>query len=187
MSAQPPQSVNAAAALTRYGTPLAITLIVQGLYVAVPAGSLRKLCVGLVLTCVFFNIGMLYFIMRLDTYRHMIIRVRVVFNLIFNVLLVYLLGGYWPPIWLLLSLTPIATAIYGTLVETIVAAVGTCVLFLAIYVAQINTGSLIGVPTAGFVNLGLNEQIAYGIYTFFLGLIIHGIVNDVRSSSLRTS
>src|SRR5262249_43145441 len=39
---------------------------------------------------------------------------RLYTNLAVNCVLVYLLGGYWTPIWLLFVLTPAATAVYGS-------------------------------------------------------------------------
>jgi hypothetical protein len=55
---------------------------------------------------------------------------RLYTNLAINCVLVYLLGGYWTPIWLLFVLTPAATAVYGSRRKTLATACGVSALLL---------------------------------------------------------
>ena len=58
---------------------------------------------------------------------------RIVTNFVTNVALVYMLGTFWGPMWLLFVLTPVATALYASWMRTFVTAAISSAALLGIY------------------------------------------------------
>ena len=109
--------------LTRYGTPLAVILVGSGVAWSPIDDRSRKLCVFLLAFSLFYNLFFFRIIAPLtDQTRSLLAKTRATLNLWINVLLVLILGRTWPPIWLLLTLSGVATAVYGTRERTIVTA-----------------------------------------------------------------
>ncbi|MEW6368272.1 MAG: hypothetical protein AB1714_26885 [Acidobacteriota bacterium] len=103
----------------RFMTPLALLLGGAGLvWAELPVGVL-SVCVGLLLFGAVFNLGFPRLLGEdsLDAVgRH--VNIRLYLNLLVNTLLVYFLMPAFEPVWLILALTPIATAVYGSLKQT---------------------------------------------------------------------
>ena len=62
--------------------------------------------------------------------------IRITTNFVANVFLVYLLGTFWGPMWLLFVLTPVATALYASWQKTFVAAAISSAALLGIYYSR---------------------------------------------------
>lgn len=122
--------------VSRYATPFAILVVLLGIVLSSPLGSVRNLSIGLLLFSIAFNMVAVRIIHRLSDASPWIKRLRMMVNLSVNVLLVYLLGPYWPPMWLLLALTPIATAIYEGPSQTLLSSSGVAGLILGIHVLR---------------------------------------------------
>jgi hypothetical protein len=118
----------------RYATPLAIGLILGGILFAPLDPTRRHISLALLLVSAFLNLFFVRLIARFSLQtRASLAKVRATANLWINIALVYMMSPVWPPIWLLLSLSSVATAIYGTRERTMVTAV-----FLAVVLTVIN-------------------------------------------------
>ena len=172
VSLEAPDKVRLVIIVNRYALPLAIILITFGVAFSQPQAHVRNLSLGLLILTTIFNLGTVEIIKRGVKVSPWLIKMRLFFNLGINAVLVYLLGGYWPPIWLLLSLTPIATAVYGTRMRTLLTAIGISLLLLGIHALR-----------------GLNapvdwgQQAAYASFIILLSLMINDVANLVRTAA----
>ena len=102
--------------------------------------------------------------------------VRLVTNFLANVFLVYLLGTFWGPMWLLFVLTPVATALYADWKRTF-------------WTAVISAGALLGI----YASRGLSGAVGWGQASFhaafivFISLFVNSVarlITQIRSSSV---
>ncbi len=110
--------------VNKYATPLAILLVGLGLVFSQPVGAVKVVSASLLVFGVFFNLLAIPAIKQFGPVKPWLPRARMLVNISTNVVLVYCLGGYWPSIWLVLALTPIAAAIYDDRKKTFLTAVG---------------------------------------------------------------
>ncbi len=129
---QEPFEDRMAVLVSRYATPLAIALVSMGVVLAQPQGTTRNIVIGLLFWGILFNHFILSFIKR-DGPGCGFIKLRLLVNLATNTLMVYFLGSHWPPIWLLLALTPIATAIYSSKARTLLASGAVSAILLVLH------------------------------------------------------
>jgi hypothetical protein len=122
--------------VSRYATPFAILLVLMAIILSAPMGYVRNVSIGLLAFSVFFNVVAVRLIQNLVEKFPWIKRARMWTNLAVNIALVYLLGPFWPPMWLLLALTPIATAIYEGPTQALLASSGTAALIVAIHLIR---------------------------------------------------
>ncbi|MBI4396596.1 MAG: hypothetical protein HY548_05840 [Elusimicrobia bacterium] len=164
-----PQDVRRVVLVSRYSTPLAILLVVIGVVASQPVGHVKAASLGLLAFSVLFNILYVRVVKNLSTVKPWMSLVRRLVNLGVNVALVYLLGAYWPILWFLLALTPIATAIYDTRGKTVLVAVGvSIILFLIQASKEIST----------VIDWG--QQAAASACIIFLSLMINDLVDSRR-------
>lgn len=102
----------------RYATPLAILLIGTGILLAQPSGRGRTATIALFVFGILFNTAAVRMIKREGAGRGFIMG-RLFINVFVNTIIVYILGPYWPPIWLLLALSPLAAGIYSSRTDTL--------------------------------------------------------------------
>jgi hypothetical protein len=126
--------------VNRYATPFALLLVIMGIALSQPMGHTRGISIGLLLFSVIFNFAAVPVIRKHSAQKPWLPKMRMAINLAVNVVLVYFLGGYWPPMWLLLALTPIATAIYENRMKTLWAGLGTSFLIVLIHLSRGLTG-----------------------------------------------
>ncbi|MBI5243437.1 MAG: hypothetical protein HY922_07080 [Elusimicrobia bacterium] len=157
-----------AALVGRYGTPLAVLLAGLGLVASQPVGFVRAAAVGLLVFGIVFNLAAARWIQRAQSPSGFI-HARVLINLAANALMVYLLGGYWKPIWLLLALTPTATAVYDSRTRTLVSALGASALLLGIQAARRFSSPL-----------DWSEQLANCIFIVLVSLLINELSASAR-------
>jgi hypothetical protein len=120
----------------RFATPFAIMLVSLGIIFSQPPVAQRNLSVMLLVFSVIFNLLGAGVIRRLSEGRPWVKKARMLVNLAVNVVLVHQLGPFWPPMWLLLALTPIATAIYEGPSQTLIVSAGTSALILGIHLLR---------------------------------------------------
>lgn len=97
--------------VSKFFTPLATLLVVSGIVLAWPDSPIRECLFGLVVLTFFFNYWTSRWIDASPAPWKLTLRMDV--NLLINISLVYFLFAKWPPIWLLLYLSPLASALYG--------------------------------------------------------------------------
>lgn len=110
--------------VNRYSTPFAILLVAMGIILSNPIGWARNLSITLLLAGVLLNIAVVAWLRRRPDSTPWLVPARMTANVLINISLVYVLGRFWPPLWLLLALTPLASAIYSDRRRTLVAATG---------------------------------------------------------------
>ncbi len=155
--------------VSRYATPLAIALVSMGIILAQPQGGTRDIVIGLLFWGIFFNHFILSFIKR-DGPGCWFIKLRLLVNLATNTLMVYFLGSHWPPIWLLLALTPIATAIYSSKARTMLAAGAVSAILLVLH-------ALRGPHSA----MGWGTEAAQAAFIVLLSLLINELSVHARA------
>lgn len=125
-----------------FATPFALFL--GGLAVAfTETDSWQKtVSLGLLGFAAFFNSVFPRFLKQQDVVnKGKNVKFRLYMNLVVNSVVVYLLGDQFPPLWLLLALTPLATAIYGNQKRTLVNALTASGVLLVIQALRENARS----------------------------------------------
>jgi hypothetical protein len=152
--------------VARYTTPLAIILVCLGIFLSQPISPVREISIGILLFSIAFNFGSLAFIKTRPVTAPWMIQVRLVTNFSTNVLQVHFLGGYFGPVWILLALTPLASAIYGTRTKTLVASLWASAALLGLQSTRI------GSP------LEWGQQIAHVAFIVLVSLLANELAAD---------
>jgi hypothetical protein len=147
-----------------FATPFAILLSVTGIVVAQVRGTTLFLCLGLLIFSALFNLVFPRLIARTSSLerRGFVVQMRIVVNVIVNSILVYYLGEAFRPMWLVLALTPFATAIYASRARTLSAA-------LTVFAALLMVFVLWGRGNAA----ALAEHLTYGVFMVLISLMIN--------------
>lgn len=156
-------TIERSALVSRYATPFAIVLVAMGLLFSQPRGDVWRACLYLLASGIGLNL-MMHAYFKKGFATPALIWTRLAMNVVINSLLVYFLGNYWGPTWLLLALTPIATAIYGTRESTLKWAIGIAALLLAIHYVRGGGGPLYW-----------GEQAANALFIVFVSLLINAM------------
>ena len=161
--------------LNRYFTPFALVMVGMGLALSQPKGYVGPLCVGLLIFTGLFNFATAKMARMTGEATKRMSTVRMGVNLSVNVLLVYLLGGYWTSIWLLFVLTPVATAVYSTRERTAAVSAGV-------------SGLLLGTHAIRGLNAPVDwgQAVVHALFIVFLSMFIHELVEMVRGAEHRT-
>ena len=161
--------------VNRYFTPYAVVLVLLGLALSQPQGYVGPLCIGLLVLTGLFNMATAAAAKSAGSMSRVVSQVRIYLNLGVNVVLVYVLGGFWTPIWLLFVLTPVATAVYGTRQRTIAVSSGVAALLIATY----------GVRRL-YAPVDVGSAVVEGAFIVFISLFVNelvGILNDSRRAA----
>lgn len=154
------REVEMAVIVNRYATPLAILLVVLGIALSSPRSPLKEISIGLLIFSLAFNflaIGLI----RANRLPGLL-EARLAINFIVNIVLVYILGAFWTPIWLLLPLTSIAVAVYGSRRAAFGASFCVSVVLLIIQAAH---------GPIALVEWG--QTIAHGAFTILISLLVN--------------
>jgi hypothetical protein len=122
--------------VNRYATPFAALLVLLAIFLPSPVRHVKYISLLLVSFSVLFNQITIAYIKSRPDIMPRLKNLRMYTNLGVNVVLVYHLGPYWPPIWLLLALTPIATAIYASPKQSLITSLMIASLIMATRVLQ---------------------------------------------------
>ncbi len=117
----------------RFFTPFALSLVVSSLFLGFAEPKAKWTAVGLVVFLGIFNEITAYIAKKKMEWAVSVGNTRIITNFFANVLLVYLLGTFWGPMWLLFVLTPVATALYASWTRTLATAAISSAALLAIY------------------------------------------------------
>lgn len=150
--------------VNRYAMPFAVMTVCLAVALGNPEGMTGKLSMGLLVFGAAFNVAANRYIEASSGASSKFLHVRMWVNLACNAAIVWMLGGYWTPAWLLLALTPIAAAIYSTVGETLFLSVAVSLILLARYAVR---GS--GTP------LEWGEQACYAAFIVLGSLMVHGL------------
>lgn len=126
-----------------FATPFALILGLMGGLTAPVTDGVRNAVLGLLGFSAFFNLAFPKFLSQqaLEA-KGWNVKFRLYLNLVINTGLVYLLGEVFPAIWLILTLTPFATAIYGSREKTLANAVTASAILVTIQFLRAENGTL---------------------------------------------
>jgi PAS domain S-box-containing protein len=139
----------------RFFTPFALTLVLSSLFLGFAEPKAKWISVGLVIFLGVFNEVSAWLARKKTDWAIKIGNTRLATNFIANVLLVYLLGTFWGPMWLLFVLTPVATALYASWQRTFVT-------------AAISSGALLGI----YASRGLEGSVGWGQASLHAAFIV---------------
>ncbi len=126
----------------RFFTPFALLLIASALLFGFAEPKTKTLALILVSVMAVFNETTAYLAKHRTEWAVKIGNTRMVTNFAANVVLVYLLGTFWGPMWLLFALTPVATALHASFGKTFMISLISAGALLGIYAARGLTGSV---------------------------------------------
>ncbi|HAH05150.1 MAG TPA: hypothetical protein DCM05_01285 [Elusimicrobia bacterium] len=156
--------------VSRYATPLAVLLVTLGVVISQPVSPIKELSIGLLLFGLVFNYVSVPLIAKMKA-PSFCVHARLFINLGVNALIVYFLGGYWKPAWLLLALTPLATAVYDSKAKTLATSLGVGVLLLLIQATR-----KLGSP------LEWAEQAANILFIVLVSLLVNELAHHSRGT-----
>lgn len=160
--------------VNRYAMPFAVLTVCLAIVLGGGEGWTGKLSVGLLLFGAAFNLAAGRYLAAAGPAAKPFIRMRMAVNFLCNALIVWMLGGYWSPAWLLLALTPLASAIYSSRGETFAVAAAASVFLLIRY-------GVLGPGTP----LEWGEQFIYGLFIVLSSLMVNELVRDRTSEKAR--
>lgn len=107
-------------ALNRYFTPVGVGTMLIGLILNYPEipPSVFAICVGVIIATLTFNVVTAVYVLEHRGAWRGVGYLRVGVNLTLNAISYVLLYRYWPIIWILFALGPVAMAFYGNVGET---------------------------------------------------------------------
>ncbi len=162
----------------RFFTPFALTLVISSLYLGFAEPKAKWISVGLVVFLGIFNEISAYLAKKHNEWAVPVGNTRLVTNFLANVVLVYLLGTFWGPMWLLFVLTPVATALYASQGRTFVTAAISSAALLGIYWSRGLEGPV-----------GWGQASLHATFIVFISLFVNSIarlVMQMKSSSAAT-
>ncbi len=152
----------------RFFTPFALALVVSSLYLGFAEPKIKTFSVGLVIFLGIFNEISAWMARRKMEWAVPIGSTRIVTNFIANIILVYLLGTFWGPMWLLFVLTPVATALYASWQRTFVTAALSSAALLGIYYSRGLEGPV-----------GWGQASLHAAFIVFISLFVNSIARLV--------
>jgi hypothetical protein len=121
-----------------YFTPLAVFLVCLSIIFSEPMGPALYVPIILLGVALINNLVTVGFSDR----NKWVIWVRQIVNIVINIFIVYLLVGFWEPIWYLFLLTPLATAVYGSRLKTFLTGIVMSSLLIGIYALRGVSGAV---------------------------------------------
>jgi hypothetical protein len=118
--------------INAYLTPLAIILVLLAVVFSKPYGTVLYWSIALLGAGLVNNLVTASFLKD----KQPLLYFRMCLNILINIILVYLLIGYWGPIWFLLLTTPIATAVYSTRIRTLFTSLAMSLVLVLIYAVR---------------------------------------------------
>jgi PAS domain S-box-containing protein len=117
----------------RFFTPFALALVVSALFLGFAEPQVKWTAIGLVVCLGLFNEISAYLARKKTEWTVTVGNTRLLTNFVANIALVYMLGTFWGPMWLLFVLTPVATALYASQSRTLITALISSAALLGIY------------------------------------------------------
>jgi len=152
----------------RFFTPFALSLVVSSLYLGFAEPRAKWISVGLVVFLGIFNEISAYVAKKHMEWAVAVGNTRIITNFIANIALVYLLGTFWGPMWLLFVLTPVATALYASWSKTLITATISSAALLGIYYSRDLEGPV-----------GWGQASLHAAFIVFISLFVNSIARLV--------
>jgi PAS domain S-box-containing protein len=161
--------------IDRFFTPFATLLVLGAAGIGFAEPWAKKVSVALVLTLFIFNEVSVALARKHNEWAKKIGYTRIVTNFLANIVLVYMLGTFWGPMWLLFVLTPVATATYADWQQTTITAVISAAALLGIYASRGLEGAV-----------GWGQAGVHAAFIVFISLFVNSVarmVMQVRSGT----
>lgn len=171
-SDEAPHATRMALLVGRYAAPLAIFIVSSGVVLTQPASPVKELSIGLLVLGLVINLATNRFLPKDARAPRTFIRARMALNILINTALMYWLGAFWKPTWLLLALTPLATAIYGGRSETLKSSVLVSAILLGVHSLR---------PLSSPLEWG--EQAAQVAFIVLVSLLVNDLAVMVKRES----
>ncbi len=152
----------------RFFTPFALSLVISSLFLGFAEPRAKWISIGLVAFLSVFNEISAYLAKKNMEWAVTVGNTRLITNFVANVVLVYLLGTFWGPMWLLFVLTPVATALYASWGRTLVTASISAAALLGIYYSRGLEGSV-----------GWGQASLHAAFIIFISLFVNSIARLV--------
>jgi PAS domain S-box-containing protein len=159
----------------RFFTPFASLLVLAGVWMGFAEAQAKHLSIFLLLFTFIFNEVSVMLSRKYVEWTKTIGNVRLVTNFLANIALVYMLGTFWGPMWLLFVLTPVATALYADWKRTAITSVVSAAALLGIYASRGLEGAV-----------GWGQASIHAAFIVFISLFVNSIarmVMQVRSGA----
>lgn len=152
----------------RFFTPFAATMVLASMFLGYAERRVEYWSMAIVTALVVFNELSVYISRRRTAWTLAISYSRLATNFVANVTLVYLLGTFWGPMWLLFVLTPIATALHADWKKTLAIGVVSAGALLAIYWSRGLEGPV-----------GWGQASLHAAFIVFISLFVNSIARMV--------
>jgi len=151
-----------------YLTPLSVILVLFAVVFSRPSDIITYISLGLLGIALLNN-----FVTRVLVKKYSSpAPVRMMVNVAVNIILVYILIGYWGPIWYLFLMTPVAAAVYSTRAHTLAVSLVISFLLAGIYLSK---------GVSSFQAWG--QALSRIVLVIFLSLFINALVRQKKSES----
>lgn len=154
----------------RFLTPLAMGVGLLAVAFGTAAPGRKAAVIGLMAFSAFFNLKFPSVLSaQAGPGQGKVVQFRLFLNFTINTAVVVLLGEAFPPLWLLLALTPVATAVYGHPRESWITAVVAASLLMAIQIFR-----------PGSAPVDFAAQAARGAFIVLLSFLINAVSRHAR-------
>lgn len=151
--------------MTYYLNPCTLLLVIMGILFASEPPEITYMALILAIITTIFNFMTLAYALKKPNTFKSVQLVRVIFNYLVNVLLVFILYPYWQPIWLILLLTLMGISAITSRANTLANAVFMSIMLLwVLYQRDLLHGAALG------------QGLTYVILFFLASLFINHIV-----------
>ena len=172
-NATEPKKIHLPLLVHRYSTPLAILLTASGIITTSPVGWIRNACVALLIAGIAFNYAAIAWIRHVGKVETWFVQFRLWTNLTLNSLLVYFLGAFWEPAWMLLVFTPLATGVYGSKSKTVGMSLVSAAVLFAIHALR-----------GDYSPIGWGLELARSAFILLMSLMVNELAREAASPAV---
>jgi hypothetical protein len=154
--------------VNRFFTPFALVMVVAAMELGYAEPKVYRTALALAIFLAVFNEASVWLARKRTDWTFPIGYTRLAVNFVTNVSLVYMLGTFWGPMWLLFVLTPVATALYADWKKTLVTAVISSCALLGIYGSRGLEGAV-----------GWGQASLHAAFIVFISLFVNSIARMI--------
>lgn len=152
----------------RFFTPFAATMVIASMALGYAEKKTEYIALALISFLVVFNEVSAYLAKKRSEWTRVISTTRLITNFLSNIVLVYMLGTFWGPMWLLFVLTPVATALHAEWKKTLITSLVAAGALLGIYWSRGLEGSV-----------GWGQASIHAAFIVFISLFVNSIARMV--------
>jgi len=154
--------------VNRFFTPFALVMVGAAMALGYAEPRVYHTAFAIALLLAVFNEASVWLAKKHSEWILAIGYTRLGTNFVANIVLVYLLGTFWGPMWLLFVLTPVSTALYANWGQTLITAMVSSGALLAIYGSRGLEGAV-----------GWGQASLHAAFIVFISLFVNSIARMV--------